>query len=98
DKYAEESAKRELWGKFYYRPPGGESWCDVALRVRSCWRDLRENFAGERILIVTHEVVIRVFRYVLENLTEEEILAIDSASDVQNCGITSYIFDPETNK
>lgn len=22
-------------GKFYYRPPGGESWCDVILRVRS---------------------------------------------------------------
>ena len=22
-------------GKFYYRPPGGESWCDVILRLRS---------------------------------------------------------------
>ena len=22
-------------GKFYFRPPGGESWCDVILRLRS---------------------------------------------------------------
>src|SRR5262249_936673 len=97
-KYPEETAKRELWGKFYYRPPGGESWGDVALRVRSFWRDIRESFAGEKVLIVTHEVVIRVFRYVLENLTEDEIMAIDRASDVENCGITSYIFESETNE
>jgi probable phosphoglycerate mutase len=29
-KYAEEMAKREKLGKFYYRPSGGESWTDVA--------------------------------------------------------------------
>ena len=26
---------RQLLGKFYHRPPGGESWCDVILRLRS---------------------------------------------------------------
>ena len=26
---------RKLLGKFYHRPPGGESWCDVILRLRS---------------------------------------------------------------
>ena len=26
-------------GKFYHRPPGGESWADVALRLRSFLRD-----------------------------------------------------------
>ena len=29
-------AERRRWlGKFYHRPPGGESWADVALRLRS---------------------------------------------------------------
>ncbi len=98
EKYAEECAKREELGKFYYRPIGGESWCDVALRVRSFWRDLRESFADEKVLIVTHEVVIRVFRYILENLTEAEILAIDRASDVENCAVTSYHFDADGNR
>ena len=98
EKYAEECAKREELGKFYYRPIGGESWCDVALRVRSFWRDLREISADEKVLIVTHEVVIRVFRYILENLNEEEILAIDRACDVENCAVTSYHFDADGNK
>jgi broad specificity phosphatase PhoE len=92
-KYPEECKKRELLGKFYYRPIGGESWCDVAFRVRSVWRDIREKSADENVLIVTHEAVIRLFRYVLENLTEEEILAIDRACDVENCEITAYKFD-----
>jgi len=94
EKYAEECAKREELGKFYYRPLGGESWVDVALRVRNFWRDLRETNVNEKVLIVTHEVVIRLFRYILENLTESEILEIDRAGDVENCAVTSYNFDP----
>ena len=35
EQYPDEAKRRDLLGKFYYRPPGGESWADVALRVRS---------------------------------------------------------------
>lgn len=98
EKYPDECAKREAIGKFYYRPPGGESWCDVALRVRNFWRDLYLNHSDERVLIVTHEVVVRVFRYVVERMTEAEIMAIDKASDILNGAITSYHLDAETNK
>ncbi len=93
EKYPEECAKRDEIGKFYYRPIGGESWADVALRIRSFWRDLRENFADERILIVTHEVVVRVLRYILEGMTVDEIMAIDKAGDVENGALTSYRFE-----
>ena len=34
-KYPELSDQRGHVGKFYFRPPGGESWCDVILRLRS---------------------------------------------------------------
>ncbi len=98
EKYPDEMAKRELIGKFYYRPPGGESWCDVALRVRNFWRDVCLHHADEQILIVTHEVVVRVFRYVVERLTEAEILAIDKASDILNGAVSSYHFDDESKK
>jgi probable phosphoglycerate mutase len=37
-------------------------------------------------------------RYLLENLTEAEILAIDRAGDVANCGVTEYRFDPSVGK
>lgn len=98
EKYPDECAKRQEIGKFYYRPPGGENWCDVALRVRSFWRDLCLHHAEEKILIVTHEVVVRVFRYVVERLTESEILAIDKASDILNGAVSSLQFDDARNK
>ncbi len=33
--HPEEAARRRHLGKYYHRPPGGESWADVALRLRS---------------------------------------------------------------
>jgi broad specificity phosphatase PhoE len=98
EKYPEQYEMRNALGKFYHRPPGGESWCDVTLRLRSMVNSLRLEFAGERVLIVTHEVVISCFRYLLENLTEEELLAIDRAHDIANCSITSYEFDSTSNR
>ncbi|MCU1290684.1 MAG: histidine phosphatase family protein [Acidobacteria bacterium] len=89
-KYPEEYAKRKHLGKFYYRPAGGESWADVAFRIRSFWRDLREEFSGEDVLITTHEAVIHVFRYVLERMTEAQILEIDGVCDIANCAVTTY--------
>src|SRR5947207_5506233 len=32
--YPEQAEARRFIGKFYHRPPGGESWCDVVLRLR----------------------------------------------------------------
>jgi broad specificity phosphatase PhoE len=98
EKYPDECRKRQEIGKFYYRPPGGESWCDVTLRIRNFWRDLCLNHADEKILIVTHEVVIRVFRYIVERMTEAEILAIDKASDILNGAVSAYHFDEAKNK
>ena len=37
-------------------------------------------------------------RYLLENLSEEEILAIDRDGDVANCSITEYGFDPSAGQ
>jgi broad specificity phosphatase PhoE len=98
EKYPEECQKRQEIGKFYYRPPGGESWCDVALRVRSFWRDLCLHYADEKVLIVTHEVVIRVFRYIVERMTEAEILVVDKTSDILNGAVSAYYFDEAKNK
>ena len=92
-KYADECAKRELLGKFYHRPSGGESWVDVIGRLRSFIETDLSKLPNENVLIVTHEVVVHCFRYILENLSEGEILAIDAARDVGNCAITSYEYE-----
>lgn len=54
ENYPEESERRSRVGKFYYRPPGGESWCDVVLRVRSVLADIRSEYDGERVWIFSH--------------------------------------------
>jgi ADP-dependent NAD(P)H-hydrate dehydratase len=86
---AEAEAYGQL-GKFYYRPPGGESWCDVILRLRSLVDLLRTEYADQRVLIVTHQVVVVCLRYVLEGLDEERVLALEKPGEVANTAVTSY--------
>jgi len=88
--YPEEARRRAEIGKFYYRPPGGESWCDVLLRLRSVFDQLQLRHAGERVLIVAHQVVVMCFRYLVENLDEQRLLDIDQQGDVANCALTMY--------
>jgi broad specificity phosphatase PhoE len=85
---------RRLLGKFYHRPPAGESWCDVILRLRSALDTISLHHADERVLIVGHQVVVLCMRYIIENLSEADILGIDAEGDVANCGLTEYEFDP----
>lgn len=91
--YPEQAEFRKFLGKFYHRPPGGESWCDVILRLRSVYDSVAREFAGERVLVVSHQVVVLCFRYLVERLTEEQILAVDRAGEIANCSVTAYDFD-----
>jgi len=93
-KYPEQAEIRTILGKFYHRPPGGESWCDVILRLRSVIDTITRDYRGERVLIVAHQVVVNCFRYLLERMSEEEILTLDKEKDVANCSVTAYEFDP----
>jgi broad specificity phosphatase PhoE len=97
-RFPEQAAARAFLGKFYHRPPGGESWADVALRLRSMLDSIGRQYAGERLLVVSHQVVILVFRYLLERLDEADLLAIDKADDVANCSITVFEFDPSIGR
>lgn len=91
--FPDQAEFRRLLGKFYHRPPGGESWCDVILRLRSLIDTLSLHHGGDRVMIVAHQVVVLCLRYLLEGLTETEILAIDREADIANCGVTEYRFE-----
>ena len=94
-RFPDQAALRARIGKFYFRPPGGESWCDVILRLRSVLDtvSLHHSRPGARVLIVAHQVIVLCLRYLIESMTEDEILAIDREADVANCGVTSYRLD-----
>jgi broad specificity phosphatase PhoE len=96
-KHPELSQQRSHVGKFYFRPPGGESWCDVILRLRSLTEMVTREYGGQRVLVVAHQVIVNCLRYLLENLDEAQILDIDRQGDVPNCGLTSYRLDAATH-
>jgi broad specificity phosphatase PhoE len=89
-KFPELSEQRKLVGKFYFRPPGGESWCDVILRLRGVIADLQRSHVGANVMVVGHQVIVNCMRYLLEGLDERAILDIDRQGDVPNCGVTEY--------
>lgn len=95
--YPEQATFRHLLGKFYHRPPGGESWCDVILRLRSMLDTISLHYAERNLMIVAHQVVVLCMRYILENLDERQILEIDRLGDVANCSVTEYRFDHAKN-
>jgi len=90
-RFPEEAERRRWVGKFYYRPPGGESWADLALRVRSLVADLERLEEGRRVLVVCHDAVIMVLRYVCEGLSEAEVMDIGRATPVRNASVTRLV-------
>lgn len=96
--FPEQAEFRRILGKFYHRPPGGESWCDVIFRLRALMDTISLHYAGGRVMIFAHQVVVLCLRYVIENLSEAEILAIDREGDVANCAVTEYRFDPTAGR
>lgn len=89
--HPEQAAARAFLGKFYHRPPGGESWVDVGLRIRSFLADVeRVGAPDEDVVVVTHRAVILMIRYVIEELDEATVLDIDRDYEVANCSVTTY--------
>lgn len=89
-KYPDEAARRDHVGKFYYRPPGGESWVDVALRLRSLRDSLAREHTDRRVLVVAHEVPIILIRYLIEHLDEEAALGLSRSRRLANCSLTTF--------
>jgi broad specificity phosphatase PhoE len=92
-RYPQEAKRRQRLGKFYHRPPGGESWVDVGLRLRSFRDSMALLHEGQRVLIVAHEVVIVMMRYLIDNLTETQALALSRDEPLANCSLTTYETD-----
>jgi len=90
----EEHERKERIGKYYYRPPGGESYPDVNLRVHSFLGTLVREHASENVLVVTHSVVVLCFRRLLERMEEQQVLELDRTDDVKNASLLVYESEP----
>ena len=89
--HPEEYARRRWQGKFYHRPAGGESWADVTLRLRSWLHDADRVFAGRRVLVVSHDVVVVLLRYICEGLDERTVLELAAGTPVRNAAMSRFV-------
>lgn len=92
--HPEEAARRRHLGKYYHRPPGGESWADVALRLRSFLGEALDR-PGPTVLMVAHDAVIMLILHVLLPLDEPELMAFVATHTVRNASVTELVRDDE---
>ncbi|GAA4212925.1 histidine phosphatase family protein [Actinocatenispora rupis] len=89
-RYPEEAERRARTGRLYHRPPGGESWADVALRLRSLFADITDRWPGRRVLLVGHDLTARLARYLVEGLSEADLMASTASDPVANGSLTAW--------
>jgi 2,3-bisphosphoglycerate-dependent phosphoglycerate mutase len=85
-----EAARRARLGKFYYRPPGGESWTDVLLRLRMLLLQLRLEHPGGRVLWFGHEATVLLVRYLAEALDEAALMTVARSVRIANGSISTW--------
>ena len=78
------------FGPFFARPPGGESLAQMCERVYTFLQKLGRQFAGKRVMLVTHGGTIWCCRYVLEGWTYEEAERRFRIEHIPNASVTSY--------
>jgi broad specificity phosphatase PhoE len=92
-RFPEEAVRKRRLGKFYYRPPGGESWADLALRIRSLLVDLERPETPSRVLVAGHDAIVMTFIYVCLGLSESELLDFAQTHTVANASVTRLARD-----
>ena len=85
----------KILGPYWYRYPQGESMQDVRNRIQSWTATLIREFAGQRVLVVTHHLTIISIRANFERLSPEGFIQIDEDDKPINAGVTIYIGDPD---
>lgn len=98
--WPEQKALREIEGGYWYRPPQGESIPDVRARNREWIDTIIREFAGQKVMVVTHHINILAIRANLERMNHQEFLSLraDKKSKPVNCGVTLYRGKPELGK
>jgi NAD+ kinase len=105
-----ESEKEEKFGEalrmrtiepFFWRPPNGESFAELCLRLDRVLQTLHRECSNMRVVIVCHGEVMRAFRVLLERMPQQDFrdLALSKEKEhaVYNCEVFHYTRrDPET--
>jgi broad specificity phosphatase PhoE len=90
ERFPAEAQRRRTVDEYVYRPPGGESFGDVAERLASLLTDVRREHAGRRVLVVAHDAVVLMLRRLVEGLSWDEVRAIARDGLAANASVTRW--------
>ncbi|GAA2705283.1 histidine phosphatase family protein [Micromonospora olivasterospora] len=90
-RFPAEAARLAADGLYAYRPPGGETFDDVAARIRAVLADLNTRYPGQRVLVVAHDAVVVAVRHLLDGLPFTDLDAILAVTPVANTSLTRYV-------
>ncbi|WP_062205429.1 histidine phosphatase family protein [Streptomyces sp. NBRC 109706] len=85
-----EVERRARVGEWFYRPPGGESFADVNLRVRDVLREVSDAVPGARVWVVAHDAVVVALARVVAGLG---VAPRPEARPVPNASLTRWTGD-----
>ena len=94
----EQAELSRLLGEYDYRFVNGENIPDVRQRTRSWFSTLTREFAGHRVMAITHHLTILATRANLERMGPAEFLHLDEHEKPVNCGVTRYIGSPKEGR
>ncbi len=89
-RHPDEARRAQMIGRFFHRPPGGESWADMCLRLRTVLSDVARELPGRRVLVVAHDVVIQLVRVLMDGLSEADAVELVTRTSYTNCGLTTF--------
>jgi len=93
--HPEQGKLHDLLGEYDYRFLNGENIPDVRQRNLSWIATITREFAGRRVMAITHHLTILATRANFERLSPEQFLHLDHHEKPVNCGVTRYMGDAE---
>jgi probable phosphoglycerate mutase len=90
EQYPFEVKRKEREGYYHYRPPGGENWADVELRIHSFLGTLSRDYEDKNVLMVVHAHWLILFQRLIHHFSIEEAVRRYSEAQVKNASVTAY--------
>jgi broad specificity phosphatase PhoE len=90
ERFPDEPGRFEAAGTYQYRPPNGETFGDIEVRLSAFLADLNRDHAGERVAVVAHDAVVLIMRKVVDGLSWDELAEVAATGHVRNASVTRF--------
>jgi broad specificity phosphatase PhoE len=90
-----EIVRKDREGLYHYRPPGGENWADVELRIHSFLGTLSRDCDDLKVLMVVHGHWLLLFQRLIHHFSIEDAVekykkGVAGGGIYENCSLTVY--------